>query len=90
MPAATTTPSLATTSLSPVTINSRERMIITATGSISRSKQRVIRAVITSSLSASGSKNLPKVVTRFCALAILPSSISVIEASAKTTSAHTQ
>ena len=80
IPAATTIPSLATTSLSPVTINSLASIITTATGSIQRSKVKLISATMTSSLSASGSRNLPKFVTKFCSRAILPSSISVNDA----------
>ena len=89
IPAATTTPSLATTSLRPVTINSLASISTTATGSIQRSNVKQISAVITRSLSARGSRNFPNVVTRLCFLAILPSNQSVIDAAANTISANT-
>ena len=61
------------------------KAIQTAPAPISRAiKPR--NAAVVSILSASGSKNLPKSVTRFLALAILPSNKSVSEAAIKITS----
>ncbi len=88
IPAATTTPSPAAQSLSPYTINSLAMFIITGTAEHNPSCEKQTRADKTSTLSARGSKNLPKFVTRFWLLAICPSKKSVIDAMMNTTSAH--
>ena len=68
-------------------INSRLMITITIQAGRFPSSIRQIRAEHTSSLSASGSMNLPKLVTRLYFLAILPSSMSVRLATIKMTSA---
>ena len=67
----------------PVTANSRQTMIeTTQPGALSNSTS-MIKAVMTSILSANGSANFPKLVTRPLERAILPSSQSVMLAAAK-------
>ena len=82
IPAATTTPSFAVTSRRPDTINSRATIIITGTEPITPRSTMHISAETTSTLSARGSRNFPKVVTRLLLRAMCPSSASVAEAAA--------
>ena len=65
------------TSLKPLMINSLAMIISTTHTGMSFKSTRHIIAEHTSSLSASGSINLPKLVTRLYFLAIFPSAISV-------------
>ena len=89
IPAATTIPLFAARSLSPDTINSLAVMIMNGMALIftSLNSTKTARAAITRTLSAKGSRNLPKLVTRFLDLAIFPSRASVIEAIPKMASA---
>ena len=85
--AAMTTPFSAATSLKPLIMNSLAIMITTIHDGILPRSIRQIMALHTSSLSAKGSINLPKFVTRLYFLAIFPSSISVRDATIKIASA---
>ena len=68
-------------------INSLATIIITIHGANVPSPTKQIMAEQTNSLSASGSMNFPKFVIRLYFLAIVPSSLSVIDAATKITSA---
>ncbi len=85
--AATTFPALIATSLSDVTIKSRNRIMMTGTALTSLNSTKQISADITSILSASGSKNFPKSVIWLFFRASFPSKWSVIEATINTQSA---
>ena len=87
IPAAITIPLSAATRRKPLIINSLAIITITIQHGILSSSINAIIADETRSLSASGSINFPKLVTRLYFLAILPSSISVIEANANIKSA---
>ena len=88
LPAAMTFPLLAATIRIELTRNSRAIMMTTATEEASPSSIKAISAAKTSTLSATGSRNLPKSVIRFRLRAICPSRASVTEAAAKTISAQ--
>ena len=75
--AAMTVPLLAATMRMPETMNSRARMMSTGQPGSTASSTKAMSAAVTRILSARGSMNFPKFVTRFLARAILPSSISV-------------
>ena len=83
--AASTMPSFAATSLKPLMINSLLMITITPHTGIGLSgiDTKHMSAVLTSSLSASGSINFPKFDTRLYFLAINPSSVSVSDAMIK-------
>ena len=66
-----------------VTKNSLDKMIITITTSISFKFKRQSKADITNILSARGSINFPKLVTKLYFLATFPSIASVIDATIK-------
>ena len=85
--AAITTPESAATSLKPLIINSLAIMMITNHDGKSSISTKQISALQTSSLSARGSINLPKLVTRLHLLAICPSRKSVKLATQKIASA---
>ena len=70
IPAGITTPSPLAISLKPDTINSLEAIIIKGTQFIKPTSVKQANADITRTLSASGSKNFPKFVTRLFFLAI--------------------
>ena len=86
--AATTFPELIATRRIDVTRNSLSRTIITGTELIKFKSTKQINADITSILSASGSKNLPKFVIWPYFLASLPSKWSVSDATKKTIKAR--
>ena len=76
----TTTPCAAATERIPVMRNSRAAMTTTTHDGSSDCPARITSTVITSSLSARGSRNLPSSVTRLRLRAIRPSSVSVAAA----------
>ena len=78
----------AATSRTPETTNSRARMSAVTHALHQPSCTKHTSAAATSILSASGSRNLPKLVIMLYLRAIFPSSISVILAAANTASAH--
>ncbi|EQJ06693.1 UNVERIFIED_ORG: hypothetical protein QQG_4997 [Clostridioides difficile Y384] len=80
-----TSPCSTSSKRKPVTANSRQTMIATTQPGAFPWSTNMIKAVITSILSANGSANLPKLVTRPRARAIFPSNQSVILAKAKIT-----
>ena len=84
--AESTAPRAPATRRSPVTKNSRARIAITSHPGISRWSRSVTNAAAISTLSASGSINWPKAVTKFRSRAIFPSSQSVIDAMENKTS----
>ena len=77
----------AATKRKPLIINSLEIMAMTIHAGIRFNSTRQIKAEQTRSLSARGSINFPKSVTRLYFLAILPSNISVRDATTKIISA---
>ena len=78
--AAITLPPPAATRRMEVTINSLARIMITSAASAHPNATKHTKAEIVKILSATGSANFPKSVTKPCFLAILPSSMSVREA----------
>ena len=70
IPAGITTPSPTAISLNPDTINSLEMMIINGTQLISFTSTKQAKADATNILSAKGSKNFPKLVTKLFFLAM--------------------
>ena len=87
LPAASTVPFPAATSLSPDTINSRATNITSIQPAISPRSTIIIMTAVTSSLSAIGSMNLPKSVTSPRERAICPSKKSVNDAAANSSTA---
>lgn len=83
--AAITLPFELAINLSDVTKNSLDKITITITTSINFKLKRQSKADITSILSARGSMNFPKFVTKLYFLAIFPSIASVIDATIKIT-----
>ena len=86
-PAAMTRPASDASIRRPLTANSRQITIKSAHAGIWPISTNQSMAAVTSILSASGSANFPKSVTRFLARAIFPSSRSVRLARMKMTSA---
>jgi len=86
-PAGMTTPSAEATLRRPLTRNSRPISSTAIQSGTRSSRTRGSRAAVTSSLSATGSRSLPKTVTWPRLRARYPSSQSVAEASRKITSA---
>ena len=82
-PAAITIPRSAAISRSPLTTNSREIITTVIQAGITCKLLRQTRAAQTNNLSANGSINLPKFVTRLFFRAICPSKKSVMQATAK-------
>ena len=68
-----TSPSVTNNSLSPVTANSRQTMILTTQAGAKLNDTSIMNAVITSILSAKGSANFPKFVTNLYLRAKYPS-----------------
>ena len=87
IPAAMTMPRSAAISRSAATTNSRATKMMHASTESSRIHVKRMNAVCVRILSAMGSMNLPKLVTRPRRLAICPSKRSVRLAAAKTSSA---
>ena len=81
--AASTAPRAPATRRRPVTRNSLARIAITSHPGIKSFSIKVIKAAAIRTLSASGSINCPKAVTKFRSRAIFPSSQSVMEATLK-------
>ena len=80
-PAAITTPFSTATRRKPLTRNSRPSISMHTQSGMRPWAVNTIMALITSSLSAMGSMNLPKLVIRFRLRAMCPSSASVAQAS---------
>ena len=72
-----------------MTANSRQTIIATTHAGAKFNEIKNTKAVIVSILSANGSANFPKLVTKFLERAICPSKKSVIDATAKITAANT-
>lgn len=81
--AAITSPLPASSKRKPVTASSRHKMIATPQAGTEPRTAKKINAVITNNLSAKGSANFPKLVTKWLRRAICPSAKSVKQATMK-------
>src|SRR5205807_1296937 len=79
------TPWPAATKRNPVITNSRMKMTTTTQNGTTASPTRIANTVITSALSASGSRNFPSSLTRWRLRAMRPSRVSVAAAAEYTT-----
>src|SRR5690625_5110862 len=84
----TVPPSSTSNKRSPVTANSREIMMTTTHAGANPNSTRTINAADTNNLSANGSANFPKLVTRLSRRAIYPSNQSVKLAPTKISAAN--